>query len=93
MKTEIYPALKEFEEKLHRAFPEEEFEVEEPFEDEDLSLEIYLPMKSPEVSKRIAGILVDLEERYGVDFSFVLHLKDGVPATKGQNRQGCPTGV
>ncbi len=76
MKPKIYPALKEFEEKLHREFPEAEFEVEEPFDDEDLSLEVYLPIRSPKVNKKIAGILVDLEEEYGVDFSFVLHLKD-----------------
>lgn len=82
MKSEIYPALKEFEEKLHREFPGAVFEVEDPFEDEDLSLEIYLPTRGPKVSKKIAGFLVDLEEGYGVDFSYALHLKDGVPAGK-----------
>ena len=76
MKPEIYPALKKFEEKLHREFPEAAFDVEEPFEDEDLSLEIYLHKRGPKVSKKIAGFLVDLEEDYGVGFSYVLHLKD-----------------
>jgi len=80
MKSKIYPALKEFEEKLHGEFPEAEFEVEEPFEDEDLSLEIYLHKRGPKVSKKIAGYLVDLEEKYGVDFAYVLLLKEGALA-------------
>lgn len=83
MRSKIYLALKEFEEKLHREFPEAEFEVEEPFEDEDLSLEIYLPMRGPKVSKRIAGFLVDLEEKYGVDFTYVLLLKDRASVEQG----------
>jgi hypothetical protein len=46
MKPGTYQALKEFEERLHAAFPEATFELIDPFGGNDISVEIFLHVKA-----------------------------------------------
>jgi hypothetical protein len=68
MKPATYEALKTFDMRLHRAFPEATFRLIEPFEGYDMAVEVTLPVGKITWQNRmqLAEITAALEEEYDV---------------------------
>jgi hypothetical protein len=68
MKAALYEALKQFDERLHAAFPEAMFRLIDPFEGHDVAVEVTLPVREITWHERMqrAEIAAALEEEYDV---------------------------
>ena len=68
MKAALYEALKQFDERLHAAFPGALFRLIDPFEGHDVAVEVTLPVQEITLHERMqrAEITAALEEEYDV---------------------------
>jgi len=74
MKSRIYEALKEFEARLSQRLPGSTFRLIEPFEGNDIGVEIVLPVErvSFEERKKLSDIAAEIEEEYDIYFGMVI---------------------
>ncbi len=68
MKAALFEALKQFDERLHTAFPGAMFRLIDPFEGHDVAVEVTLPVQEITWHERLqlAEIAAALEEEYDV---------------------------
>ena len=67
MKTKLYEALKEFENRLRKTFKNSSFQLIEPFEGNDVGVFVTLPSQiTNEERKKLSDIAASIEEEYDV---------------------------
>ena len=73
MKQEVYEALKEFENRFKKNFPDYNFQLVDPFEGHDVGIEITVPNERIEWKERrkLSDIAADIEEKYDVYIGFL----------------------
>ena len=68
MKPSLYEALKTFDERLHAAFPGATFRLMDPFDGNDVGVEVTLPVQefTMREQRQLSDIAAALEEEYDV---------------------------